>query len=70
MHGPDWAWALLIGLALGGLALTTAGLLFLSWRVWRRQTALWRWPALAAILLFLLGAGVSLGSLVAEAIIH
>ncbi len=66
MHGPEWGWVLLIVIFLGGLALAMAGLLFLSWRIWRRQAAWWRWPALAAIALCLLGAGVSLGQLVAE----
>lgn len=68
MHGPDWAWALLMAIMLGGLALATAGLLLLAWRIWRRRAAWWRWPALGAIMLFLLGAGISLGQVVAEVI--
>jgi len=68
MHGPEWAWALLIAIFLGGLAFAVAVLLFLSWRIWRRQAAWWRWPALVAVALFLLGAGVSLGQIVADLI--
>lgn len=66
MHGPDCAWALLIALMLGGLALALAGLLFLLWRVWRRTAAWWRWPALAGIALLLLGGGIALGQALGE----
>ena len=66
MHGPDWAWALLIAIMAGGLALATAGVVCVAWRIWRRKSAWWRWLALASLALLLLGAGVSLGQLAAE----
>jgi len=66
MHGPEWAWPFLFGMMLGTLAVATAVLLYLMWRVWRHRDAWWRWPALIGITLGSVGLIISLWQFVTE----